>query len=142
MTTFFGTFKQRASLLLKYLMSSYLEFHLHFWFLHLREEMDLKKVEKVAKKMTEGTEQLPLLWPGLFRLQTRWRGTNEVYSVMKAVGKLAVERCSCKRRTPQLQLAEDLFKAGYKRASSHRRWGIHYYRTLWGQKVSAGSKGD
>lgn len=42
-------------------MSSYLEFHVHFWFLRLREEEDLKKVEKVAKKTTKGAELLPLL---------------------------------------------------------------------------------
>ena len=41
-------------------MILYFEFNVHFWFLHLRKEAEFKKVEKVAKKLTKGAEQLPL----------------------------------------------------------------------------------
>lgn len=41
-------------------MSSYLEFNVHFWFLHLKQEVDFKKAAKVANKMTKRAEQLPL----------------------------------------------------------------------------------
>lgn len=64
-------------LLHKNLMNSYLEYNVHFWFLHLRKEDDFKKVEKVPDKMTKDKEQLPLLTrPGLFSLKTRWTDTR------------------------------------------------------------------
>lgn len=84
-------------------MHSYIEFNVHFWFLHLRKEADFKKVENVANKMTKGAEQLPLhAEASALQFEEQMEGYEWGLKIMKAVDKLNVELLfleSCNRRT-------------------------------------------
>lgn len=80
-------------------MNSYLEFNVHFWFLHLGKEEDFKKVEKMSDKMTKDEEQLPFL-TSPFQFEDKMNG-YDVYKILKAGVKMNVELIlqACNMRT-------------------------------------------